>query len=132
MRFPRTQRLRLQGDFMRVRREGLRADAGVFILNAAPPAARAAKAVPVPESPPAPLPAARVGVVSAKKLLGDAVHRNRMRRVFKEIFRLNPGVWPAGWDVVLVPRRGALKKSFASLERRYLESARRLLANEHR
>jgi len=125
MRFPRTQRLRLQSDFMRVRREGLRADAGVFILNATPPAAGA---VPTPESPPA----VRVGVVSAKKLLGDAVHRNRMRRVFKEIFRLNPGVWPDGWDVVLVPRRGALKKSFASLERRYLESARRLLANEHR
>lgn len=116
---------------MRVRREGLRADAGAFILNAAPPQAETG-AVPAPELSPAPVPAARVGVVSAKKLLGDAVHRNRMRRVFKEIFRLNPGVWPAGWDVVLVPRRGALKKSFASLERRYLESARRLLANEHR
>lgn len=71
--------------------------------------------------------AARVGVVCSKKLLGNAVCRNRMRRVFKEIFRQHPEVWPPGWDVVIVPRRSSLQKTFAALERHYLEAAAQLL-----
>lgn len=89
-------------------------ECGPFFLNA----------YRVPDAPTPP----RIGVVTAKKLLGDAVHRNRMRRVFREIFRQHPGVWPAGWDVVVVPRRSSLEKPFASLEKRYLESSARLLA----
>jgi ribonuclease P protein component len=90
-------------------------ECGPFLLNAY----RVADAVTPP----------RIGVVTAKKMLGDAVHRNRMRRVFREIFRLHPGVWPAGWDVVVVPRRSSLEKSFAALEKRFLESSARLLAD---
>ncbi len=105
--------MRAQADFVRAREQGSRLDCGPFVLNAFK--------VPGVETP------ARIGVVTGKKMLGDAVHRNRMRRVFREIFRLNPGVWPAGWDVVIVPRRSALEKTYASLERRYLESGARFL-----
>ncbi|MDR2981020.1 MAG: ribonuclease P protein component [Puniceicoccales bacterium] len=115
MRFPATQKLRLQADFVRVRQEGSRLECGPFVLNALK--------VPGATTP------ARIGVVTGKKMLGDAVYRNRMRRVFREIFRLNPQVWPAGWDVVIVPRRSSLEKDYASLERRYLESCARLLRN---
>ncbi|MDR2844912.1 MAG: ribonuclease P protein component [Puniceicoccales bacterium] len=113
MRFPDIQRLRVQADFIRARQEGSRLECGPFVLNAffAPEA----------ETPP------RIGVVTAKKMLGDAVHRNRMRRVFREIFRHHPEVWPAGWDVVIVPRRTSLEKPYATLEKIYLESSARLL-----
>ena len=114
MRFPATQKLRVQADFIRVRQEGSRLECGPFILNA--------WRVPEAVTPP------RIGVVTGKKLLGDAVYRNRMRRVFREIFRLHPEVWPAGWDVVIVPRRSALRKTYAELEKIYLEAGARLLA----
>lgn len=114
MRFPATQKLRVQADFIRVRQEGSRLECGPFILNA--------WRVPGVETPP------RIGVVTGKKMLGDAVHRNRMRRVFREIFRHHPEVWPDGWDVVIVPRRSALAKTYAELEKFYLEAGARLLA----
>ncbi len=114
MRFPATQKLRVQADFIRVRQEGSRLECGPFILNA--------WRVPGATTP------SRIGVVTGKKLLGDAVHRNRMRRVFREIFRRHPEVWPDGWDVVIVPRRPALKKTYAELEKIYLEAGARLLA----
>ncbi|MDR3229180.1 MAG: ribonuclease P protein component [Puniceicoccales bacterium] len=115
-RLPAAQRLRLQADFERVRQQGLRAVCGYFVLNARrdPDAASAGRAV-------------RFAVVTAKRLLGDAVWRNRMRRVFKEIFRLHPGVWDVGWDVVVVPRRQSLSGDFASLEKQYLDTSARLL-----
>ena len=114
MRFPATQKLRVQADFIRVRQEGSRLECGPFILNAWR----------VPDAATAP----RIGVVTGKKMLGDAVHRNRMRRVFREIFRRNFGVWPDGWDVVIVPRRSALGKNYAELEKFYLEASARLQA----
>ncbi|MDR0534765.1 MAG: ribonuclease P protein component [Puniceicoccales bacterium] len=143
MKFTAAQRLRLQADFVRAREEGLRMDCGPFFLNAFPaPAGVAAGGVAnvdagidpkvsarSPDSTEglAPTPAlTRFGVVSAKKLLGCAVRRNRARRVFREIFRLHPDVWPEGWDVVAVPKRSMFGKSFASLESRYLECAARL------
>jgi ribonuclease P protein component len=117
MRFTAAQKLRHQADFVRARQQGSRMECGPFVLNAY----RDAEAAGVGGL-------ARIGVVTAKKMLGDAVHRNRMRRVFREIFRLHPGVWPAGWDVVVVPRRSSLEKTFGALERRYLESSVRMLA----
>jgi ribonuclease P protein component len=100
---------------MRIRQQGLRLERGPFVLNALfDPAAAAA------ERPP------RIGVVSAKRLLGDAVHRNRARRVFKEIFRLHPDTWQPGWDVVIVPRRSFFDKEFAALEKYYEEQSARL------
>lgn len=113
MRFPATQKLRVQADFIRVRQEGSRLECGPFVLNAF--------LVPSSTTP------ARIGVVTGKKMLGDAVHRNRMRRTFREIFRLHPDVWPPGWDVVIVPRRSSLTRSYVALEKRYLESSARLL-----
>jgi ribonuclease P protein component len=116
MRLPKTQRLRVQADFARVRSEGLRAECGSFILNAL-------------RKPDAGTPhgAVRLGVVCSRKLLGNAVCRNRMRRVFKEIFRRHLEAWPPGWDVLIVPRRSSLKKTSAALEQRYLETCAQLL-----
>ncbi len=46
----------------------------------------------------------RLGLSVSKKN-GDAVHRNRMRRLYREAFRLTRREMPTGLDLVLVPRR---------------------------
>jgi ribonuclease P protein component len=50
------------------------------------------------------LPHLRLGLSVSRKN-GPAVHRNRMRRLYREAFRLTRHEMPAGLDLVLVPRR---------------------------
>ena len=71
----------------------------------------------------------RLGVAATRKL-GSAVVRNRAKRLARELFRrLKP---PAGFDVVVVPRREMLDASFASLEADYTHTfARRVREQSH-
>ena len=57
-----------------------------------------------------------------------AVHRNRAKRIFREIFRKNPSAFPPGWDVIVIARRSFETVPFAQLEARYLEAARRIVS----
>lgn len=59
---------------------------------------------------------ARVGL-TAGRVLGVAVERNRIRRRMREAVRLHLNELPAGVDVVLHPRRLVLDLEFARLER---------------
>lgn len=121
MRFPAAHRLRLQADFSRLREQGSRYNCGSFVVNAAPPAADA-DAAPCRAFP-------RFAVIASKKLVSNrAVRRNYAKRVFREIFRKNPGSFPPGWDVIVIVRRGFEKTPFAQLEARYLEAARRIVS----
>jgi len=49
------------------------------------------------------LPFARIGLSVSRKY-GGAVQRNRLRRLYKEAFRLTRDVLPTGLDIVLIPR----------------------------
>lgn len=58
----------------------------------------------------------RVGL-TAGRVLGGAVERNRIRRRMREAVRLHLGGLPACVDVVLHPRRTVMEMEFARLER---------------
>ncbi len=49
------------------------------------------------------LPFLRVGFSVGRKM-GNAVHRNRLRRLYREAFRLTRHEMPVGLDLVLIPR----------------------------
>jgi ribonuclease P protein component len=49
------------------------------------------------------LPHLRLGLSVARKV-GSAVRRNRLRRLYREAFRLSRAEMPSGLDLVLIPR----------------------------
>jgi ribonuclease P protein component len=64
-------------------------------------------------------PGPRFGVAATRKI-GNAVERNRAKRLAREIFRRHK--LTAGYDIVIVPRREMLDAPFASLEADYERS----------
>src|ERR1700688_4435705 len=49
------------------------------------------------------LPYLRLGLSVSRKV-GPAVHRNRLRRLYREAFRLTRQSMPIGLDLILIPR----------------------------
>ncbi len=64
-----------------------------------------------PECPAGP----RVGL-TAGKVLGKAHERNRIKRRMREALRRHIGLIPAGYDLILHPRRVVLTMEFGKLE----------------
>ena len=50
------------------------------------------------------LPYLRLGLSVSRKM-GGAVQRNRLRRLYREAFRLTKHEMPTGLDLILIPRR---------------------------
>src|SRR5207247_3318483 len=78
------------------------------------------------------LPHLRLGLSVSRKV-GQAVHRNRLRRLYREAFRLTRHEMPTGLDLVLIPRKPdeptleALKRSLPRLVR---QVARKIAQDE--
>jgi ribonuclease P protein component len=89
--FGKERRIRRRSDFLRVQAIGQRTSTPHFVLLVAPrePAA-----------------CSRVGFVVTKKV-GNAVQRNRIKRVCRECFRMWPDLVPDGIDLVVIARAGA-------------------------
>jgi ribonuclease P protein component len=68
------------------------------------------------------LESARLGVAATKRL-GNAVVRNRAKRLAREVFRRHPV--PSGFDVVIVPRPELLHARFHSLEADFVTAVAR-------
>lgn len=99
-RFPKASRVRRRGEFKRVFDLSIRAKGRYLTLLVAPNRSGAI----------------RLGVVASRKL-GDAVRRNRAKRLIRELFRrtLHAGSGQ-GFDVVVIPRRELFDAEFPSLE----------------
>jgi ribonuclease P protein component len=69
----------------------------------------------VPKSTSKPIPGPRVGL-TAGKVLGKAHERNRIKRRMRDILRRHVDLLPAGFDLVLHPRRSVLTAEFSKLE----------------
>ena len=102
LRFPKDHRLRRRADFVRVQGSSKRTSTPhfLFLLDVSLAGATA---------PP------RIGFVVSKKI-GTAVVRNRVKRVAREVFRLSPGFFPDGIDVVVIARGGADALSLAQVQ----------------
>lgn len=98
-------RIKQGRDFRRIRESGRRITKGCLVLNWL--------AVPERSRP-------RLGVITAGKL-GNAVTRNRARRMIREAFRLHQHELAAAADLVIVARASIRTTSFAELERDYLD-----------
>ena len=111
MGIPASRRLRLNSDFQRVRRTGHRVHCGPFILNAQEDGEKVRQS--------------RLGVVASRRV-GNAVERNRGKRLVRELFRLHGRHLPNGVNLVAVLRSGYDRHSFEDLESRFLNGIKKL------
>jgi ribonuclease P protein component len=107
-RFQRSDRVQKQADFDRAYQARVFAADDVLIINGVPNE----------------LPHARLGL-SIGKVVGNAVVRNRWKRLIREAFRLSRGDLPPGLDLVVRPQRGAVA-DFDAVCRSLVAVARRV------
>lgn len=71
---------------------------------------------------------ARFGFTVSKKV-GNAVTRNRIRRLFREVCRLNVENFQGGFDFVLLARRGIVGFSYKQVEESLFKLLKRINFN---
>ena len=108
--FGRKAKLKLGRDFAAVRKGGERLALGCMIAN---------WRIIGPEA------SSRLGVVTSSKL-GNAVVRNRARRLLRECFRVHQYELVRPVDLVLVARNSIVNKSFIDVEKDFLTTLRKV------
>ena len=108
-------RIRQGSDFARLKQQGRRLTRGCLVINWLE------------------LPAGsqtRFAVITTRKL-GNAVGRNRCRRLLRECFRLHQHALRVPVEMVLIARRSLVGQSFAGVEADYLAILRsaKLISN---
>ena len=88
----REQRLRRRPEFLLVQRFGVRSHTRHFVVIVRAREPRDATT--------------RIGVTVTKRV-ANAVGRNRVKRVVREVFRRNRALFPPGCDVVVIAKSGA-------------------------
>jgi ribonuclease P protein component len=115
LRLTRAMRIRQGRDFARLKAQGRRLAQGGLVLNW----------LELPEDT-----SSRFAVITTRKL-GNAVIRNRARRLLRECFRLHQHVLRVPVEMVLIARRSLIGQSFAGVEEDYLAILRsaKLISN---
>jgi len=106
----RSDRLRRRPDFLRVQRDGTRVRTEHFTIMVLKPGPGPSRDS-LFESPGTP---ARLGVTVTKRV-ANAVGRNRVRRLVREVFRRNRTHFPPDCVLVWVARSGAEKLDYATV-----------------
>lgn len=107
--FGKARRVRRRGEYQRAFQGGIRVHGRYFTLVLAPNAN-------------GPI---RLGIVASRKV-GDAVTRNRAKRLIRDIFRRNSQASAgAGIDVVVMPRPGLFEAAYPLLEADFRDVLRR-------
>ncbi len=114
MGVPASQRLRKPSEFQRIRGSDYRVHCGPCVIQYLQPTADDAAALP------------RLGVIASRRV-GNAVKRNRGKRLVREIFRRQAAILPAGSWVVVVLRAGFERYTFAMMEREFSNACGRML-----
>jgi ribonuclease P protein component len=96
--FPKAVRLRRRPEFLRVQRSGSRENLGHFVLVSAP----------------APTRGARLGVTVSSRV-GNAVTRNHLKRLVREVFRTRCPHRGGTNDVVVIAKPGAEVLTYADV-----------------
>lgn len=113
MGLPGSQRLRRQCDFQQVRSYGLRVHSGAFVLQYAPSGSQSI-GTPV------------LGIIASRRV-GNAVKRNRGKRLFREIFRSQAGTLSGGCSLsagryVIILRASYDQYDYSSLENQFIQA----------
>ncbi|OAG27616.1 ribonuclease P protein component [Thermodesulfatator autotrophicus] len=98
--FTKDERLRRRKEYERVYREGKRLSLPYLRVILAPNT----------------LGYSRLGLSVSKKV-GNAVKRNYVKRVLREIFRRNKDMFPASHDIVIIPKKAILERSPAEIKK---------------
>ena len=110
--FSKAQRVRRRAEFQQVFDTGIRVSSRFFTLLMTRQPGQVA----------------RLGIVASRKL-GDAVRRNRAKRLIREVFRLNqPLQGGAGVDLVVIPRRELFDAPFTEIDRDFRGAWRRAVS----
>ncbi len=115
-----------------MRTQGRRFDCGAFLFlhfrhPAAPTPDAATRGIAGDGAGPRPgarLP--RLGVVASRAAIGNAVRRNRAKRLLREVFRHHQHLVPAGVDLLLVSRSPLNRLEYAEIERKFIDACRRV------
>ena len=116
MGVPVAKRLRKQRDFQMVRTEGKRSLCGPFIFQCR-------------MLPPDSEPRRRFGVIASRRV-GNAVKRNRGKRLMRELFRLHESKLPESVDLVVVLRSGFDCFKFSEMESRFIKACAAIPRND--
>ena len=112
MRYTRQQHLRTAADFSAIRASGIPRECGFFYLNF----------LHLPDRQP---PLRRAGFIASKRV-GNAVLRNRAKRLMREVFRQNQNQLPPSCDIVMVARKSINSAHLEDVERRFLGAVKKL------
>ena len=108
--FGQKERIRKRQDYQRIYDQGVRRHSRRFTIILCPN----------------PTGVRRMGMTVSKKV-GNAVQRNRVKRLLREFFRLNKSRLPDSQDIVIIAKKGILPLTYhdvyAELESRLIDRA---------